>query len=93
MLFNGLQHHRVGIDYVPQSHSLRLSAVNMAEAVGLDGLHSLEGFLCDLCGAPCDPQAQELNALDCTFSNCPPEASVYHQDCLEKYLKGIRLEK
>lgn len=72
---------------------LSTTAVSMAEAVGLDGLHSLEGFLCDLCGGACDPQAQELNALDCTFSNCPPEASVYHQDCLEKYLKGIRLEK
>ena len=65
----------------------------MAEIVGLNGIHSLEGFLCDLCGGPCDPQAQELNALDCTFSNCSPESAVYHQDCLEKYLKGIRLEK
>ena len=65
----------------------------MAEIVGLSGIHSLEGFLCDLCGGACDPQAQELNALDCTFSNCSPESAVYHQDCLEKYLKGIRLEK
>lgn len=65
----------------------------MAELVGLNGIHSLEGFLCDLCGGPCDPQAHELNALDCTFSNCSPESAVYHQDCLEKYLKGIRLEK
>eukprot|EP00884_Botryococcus_braunii_P007397 jgi/Botrbrau1/16659/Bobra.0068s0075.1 len=35
----------------------------------------------------------KLNALDCTFPNCPKECSVYHQDCLEKYLKSIRLEK
>ena len=65
----------------------------MAEIVGLNGLHNLEGFVCDLCGNSCDPQAQELNALDCTFSNCPSDASVYHQDCLEKYLKSIKLEK
>ncbi|BDA47722.1 hypothetical protein COCOBI_10-5730 [Coccomyxa sp. Obi] len=65
----------------------------MAEIVGLNGLHNLEGFKCDLCSLPCDPQAQELNALDCTFSNCPSDASVYHQDCLEKYLKSIKLEK
>lgn len=65
----------------------------MAEIVGLNGLHNLEGFKCDLCSLPCDPQAQELNALDCTFSNCPSDSSVYHQDCLEKYLKSVKLEK
>jgi hypothetical protein len=65
----------------------------MAEIVGLNGLHNLEGYVCDFCAGPCDPQAQELNALDCTFSNCPSDASVYHQDCLEKYLKSIKLEK
>lgn len=49
---------------------------------------------CDLCGEACDPETQELNALDCTYApKCPPECAVYHQDCLEKYLKNIRLEK
>ena len=65
----------------------------MAEAVGHDGLHSVRGYLCDLCGRACDPEAEELNALDCSFGNCPTESAVYHQDCLEKYLKSIRLEK
>ena len=65
----------------------------MAEVVGQNGLHNVRGFLCDLCGHACDPEAQELNALDCTFGNCPKTSAVYHQDCLEKYLKSVRLEK
>lgn len=65
----------------------------MAIAVGKAGLHGVEGR-CDLCGEACDPETQELNALDCTYApKCPPECAVYHQDCLEKYLKNIRLEK
>lgn len=64
----------------------------MADAVGINGLHKVSG-VCDLCGCNCDAMTEELNALDCTYANCPPEASVYHQTCLEKYLKSIRLEK
>mmetsp|Transcript_36743 Transcript_36743/g.87307 ORF Transcript_36743/g.87307 Transcript_36743/m.87307 type:complete len:83 (+) Transcript_36743:614-862(+) len=64
----------------------------MSEAVGLQGLHSVSG-VCDLCGSDCYPDTQELNALDCTFQNCPSESNVYHQDCLERYLKSIKLEK
>ena len=65
----------------------------MATVIGVNGLHNVKGYLCDLCGAPTDPEAQELNALDCTYPNCPADSSVYHQDCLEKYLKSIKLEK
>lgn len=65
----------------------------MADVVPLQGLHDVRGFTCDLCAELCDPEAHELNALDCTFPNCPKSCSVYHQDCLEKYLKSIRLEK
>lgn len=65
----------------------------MAEALGFEGMHSLQGYKCDFCGQGCDPEAEELNALDCTFAQCPQEAAVYHQDCLEKYLKSVRLEK
>ena len=32
----------------------------MADIVGLDGLHNIEGYKCDLCGGDCDPKAQEL---------------------------------
>ena len=62
----------------------------MADIVGLDGIHSVGGE-CDLCGKVCDTATQELNLLACSFSAC--EGGVYHQDCLEKYLKGIRLER
>ncbi|KAK9808188.1 hypothetical protein WJX73_006553 [Symbiochloris irregularis] len=64
----------------------------MADALGC-GMHNLVGYSCDYCGKDCDPEAHELNALDCTFAQCPSKASVYHQDCLERYLKSIRLEK
>ncbi|KAK9814734.1 hypothetical protein WJX72_010679 [[Myrmecia] bisecta] len=65
----------------------------MADVIGLHGIHDVTGYKCDLCGDPCDPSCNELNALSCTFANCPVECSVYHQDCLEKYLKSVRLEK
>lgn len=62
----------------------------MADAITVDGIHAISGN-CELCGAPCDPNAEELNVLTCTFSNC--KECIYHQDCLEKYLKNQRLEK
>ena len=62
----------------------------MAGAIGLKGIHNVTG-VCDLRGVACNPNKEELNALDCTYKDCPP--LVYHQDCLEKYLKSIRLEK
>ncbi|GMH39185.1 hypothetical protein BSKO_07083 [Bryopsis sp. KO-2023] len=62
----------------------------MADAIGISGIHNVSGR-CDLCGRGVDAVTEELNALDCTYQDCPP--LVYHQDCLEKYLKSIRLEK
>ena len=62
----------------------------MAEFIGKDGIHNISGT-CELCGTPCDPGAEELNCLSCTFQQC--EAGVYHQDCLEKFLKRIGCEK
>lgn len=54
-------------------------------------LHDYEGF-CGLCQEPCDSTQDELNALCCTFEPCP-SPSIYHQSCLEAYLKSIRLDK
>lgn len=62
----------------------------MAALIGKDGIHHVAG-LCELCGEPADPSAEELNALTCTFAQC--NASIYHQDCLEKYLKRSGCEK
>ena len=62
----------------------------MADLVGKDGIHHVAGA-CELCGETCDAGAEELNALTCTFVQC--NASVYHQDCLEKYLKRSGCEK
>lgn len=54
-------------------------------------LHELEGS-CEYCGEPCDSTQDELNAINCTFEGCPsPE--IYHQSCIEAYLKSIRLDK
>ena len=50
------------------------------------------GSVCDWCAERCEGN-DELNALSCTFAECPASAAVYHQDCLEKYLKTIKLEK
>jgi|AntAceMinimDraft_1070359.scaffolds.fasta_scaffold47093_1 ubiquitin C-terminal hydrolase len=57
--------------------------------------HHLEvaGSICDWCAEVCDSTSQELNALSCTFADCSHVPSVYHQDCIERYLKGIKLEK
>ncbi|KAK3267111.1 hypothetical protein CYMTET_24315 [Cymbomonas tetramitiformis] len=62
-------------------------------SVDMKDLHDTEGKKCDWCGGECDGSVQELNALHCTFEDCPAEAAVYHQECLERYLKGLRLEK
>ncbi|GLC35825.1 hypothetical protein PLESTB_000498200 [Pleodorina starrii] len=47
--------------------------------------------VCDLCGAPSDASLQECNWLTCTYQHC--EGGLYHQECLEKYLKSNKLEK
>ncbi len=67
-----------------------------AAAVGELNLHGIKGAECDLCGEICDTSTQELNQLDCTFKACSDlgaDKCLYHQDCLEKYLKSQRLEK
>lgn len=51
------------------------------------------GNVCDWCQGICDPAVQELNALTCSFTECPETSMSYHQTCLEKYLKSIKLDK
>ena len=46
---------------------------------------------CDLCGLLADPASASCNWLACTFVHCT--AGLYHQDCLEKFLKSNKLEK
>lgn len=53
-------------------------------------MHMVTG-MCDICGHTCDSATDELNALTCTFAQC--DSLVYHQDCLEKFLKSIKCEK
>lgn len=56
----------------------------------MEDLHSEHlGKNCDLCGETCEAN-QELNLLGCSFQAC---TNVYHQDCLERYLKSIRCER
>eukprot|EP00891_Asterochloris_glomerata_P009784 jgi/Astpho2/9784/fgenesh1_pg.00149_%23_56_t len=49
--------------------------------------------MASLLGALVQPAHKMPATADCTFGNCPKDASVYHQDCLEAYLKSIRLER
>lgn len=60
---------------------------------GTNTLHELKGCSCDLCGAEADSQTAEVVALDCSFNKCPPASGMYHQACLEKYLKSIKCER
>ena len=56
----------------------------------MEDLHNEHlGKTCDLCGETCEAN-QELNLLGCSFQAC---TNVYHQDCLERYLKSIRCER
>jgi hypothetical protein len=57
---------------------------------GVDGIHSVSGS-CDLCGDAVDATVHELNALTCGYKECP--TMIYHQDCIEKYLKSKKLER
>lgn len=57
---------------------------------GVDGIHSVSGN-CDLCGDAVDATVHELNALTCGYKECP--TMIYHQDCIEKYLKKGKLER
>jgi len=51
------------------------------------------GQTCDWCQRVCELEEGELNILSCSYDNCPREGtidnnSVYHKECVEKYLKG-----
>lgn len=60
--------------------------------LGQSSLHDVTGS-CDLCGLDADSEVSEVVALDCSFQSCPPEAAMYHQACLERFLKSFRLER
>jgi hypothetical protein len=47
---------------------------------------------CDLCGEEADSEVAECVGLDCSVSH-PEDASMYHQACLEKYLKSMKVER
>lgn len=60
----------------------------MADIIGSSDFRC---HLCDLCGEGCDQATSILNALDCSFPKC--SSALYHQECLEKYLRSIKCEK
>lgn len=35
----------------------------------------------------------DRNLLSCSFPSCGGFGMMYHQDCIERYLKSIRLER
>lgn len=58
------------------------------------GIHKIDkDTLCDFCGKVCDAEVHELNQLTCTYSLCPEGNRIFHQDCVEKHLKGLKLER
>jgi hypothetical protein len=60
---------------------------------GTNTLHeAFSGCTCDLCGKEADSETAEVVAMDCSFKSCPAESCLYHQACLEKYLKSIKCE-
>jgi hypothetical protein len=56
--------------------------------------HELEG-ICQLCGCNADSEVQELVGLDCSFRmcQCNDMQLLWHQACIEKYLRGHKLER
>lgn len=48
-----------------------------------------ENRRCDWCGEMCDQTIQELNLLRCSSQCCT--SNLYHQDCLEKHLRKMKL--
>lgn len=53
----------------------------------------IEQGSCDICGEKADSNVQECNQLSCTFQHCPPTGLLYHQECLETFLRKNKLEK
>lgn len=56
--------------------------------------HELEGT-CHICGCCADSEVQELVGLDCSFRmcQCNDMQLLWHQTCIEKYLRGHKLER
>ncbi|GBF91869.1 hypothetical protein Rsub_04974 [Raphidocelis subcapitata] len=63
-------------------------APRTAADTGQGLLRDIQG-VCDLCGDDCYPNEEICTALACTYNKC--DCEVYHQACLEKYLKSHRL--
>lgn len=53
------------------------------------GQENEDSLRCDLCSESC--AETQANLLACTYKHC--EGGMYHQECLEKFLKSNRLEK
>ncbi|GBG80077.1 hypothetical protein CBR_g30444 [Chara braunii] len=73
-----------------KDESLDGSSKAVTGTAGLGSLHSIEG-ICDYCGEVCDSTCDELNAISCSFEGCT-NPGVYHQICVETYLRSIRLD-
>jgi hypothetical protein len=50
------------------------------------------GGVCDFCQEQCDPETQDLNLVCCSFAKCPTPG-VFHQCCVDEYLKKRKLGK
>lgn len=68
-------------------------ALRASGFTGKQTLHELSGYVCDLCGKEADSEVAEVTALDCSYQNCDAESAVYHQACLEKFLKTQKCER
>lgn len=62
-----------------------------AADTGQGTIRELSGT-CDLCGQECHPNDELCASLACTYTPCPESAMMYHQGCLEKYLKTMKFE-
>lgn len=68
-------------------------ALRASGLVGKQTLRDVSGCLCDICGKEVDSEVSEVTALDCSYQNCDAEAALYHQACLEKFLKAQKCER
>ena len=70
-------------------------ALRNSGLAGLAKLHDLTsgGVACDLCGSEVDSEVADAVALDCSYTQCSPEASCYHTHCLEKFLKSVGCQR
>ncbi|RMZ55681.1 hypothetical protein APUTEX25_000264 [Auxenochlorella protothecoides] len=68
-------------------------ALRASGLVGNKTLHEVSGCVCDLCGKVADSEVSEVTALDCSYQNCDAMSAIYHQACLEKFLKAQKCER